>query len=234
MHCSLQAPLSTGFSRQEYRRGCHSLLQGNLPYPGLLLIRMGKAIQLSFLNENTLMFEGSWCVSASSLYSMCSSALNVLPSLKLSSCDVRSRHCIIMILPLPLPSSPSFSKTVTNDPSVLQMVLPEQLLSIKYRKVSVHESSSRSCIPSLHSESSFPRHLHGQALFPLHSNVSFLMSFSLAKLLKISSLLSPNLLPNLSSLITLSNLYYGLFIHIVIVCVCLCSVMSDFLRPHGP
>ena len=67
MHCSLQAPLSTGFSRQEYRRGCHSLLQGNLPYPGLLLIRMGKAIQLSFLNENTLMFEGSWCVSASSL-----------------------------------------------------------------------------------------------------------------------------------------------------------------------
>ena len=31
-----QAPLSTGFSRQEYTGvGCHSLLQGNLPNPGI-------------------------------------------------------------------------------------------------------------------------------------------------------------------------------------------------------
>ena len=30
-----QAPLSLGFSRQEYWRGCHALLQGELPDPGI-------------------------------------------------------------------------------------------------------------------------------------------------------------------------------------------------------
>ena len=30
-----QAPLSTGFSRQEHWRGCQFLLQGDLPEPGL-------------------------------------------------------------------------------------------------------------------------------------------------------------------------------------------------------
>ena len=30
-----QAPLSMGFSRQEYQRGCHAFLQGNLPNPGI-------------------------------------------------------------------------------------------------------------------------------------------------------------------------------------------------------
>ena len=30
-----QAPLSIGFSRQEYQSGCHALLQGNLPNPGI-------------------------------------------------------------------------------------------------------------------------------------------------------------------------------------------------------
>ena len=30
-----QAPPSMGFSRQEYWRGCHFLLQGNLPDPGI-------------------------------------------------------------------------------------------------------------------------------------------------------------------------------------------------------
>ena len=32
-----QAPLSVGFSRQEYWRGCHVLLQGDLPDPGIEL-----------------------------------------------------------------------------------------------------------------------------------------------------------------------------------------------------
>ena len=30
-----QAPLSMGFSRQEYWMGCHFLLQGDLPEPGI-------------------------------------------------------------------------------------------------------------------------------------------------------------------------------------------------------
>ena len=30
-----QAPLSMGFSRQEYWGGCYALLQGNLPNPGI-------------------------------------------------------------------------------------------------------------------------------------------------------------------------------------------------------
>ena len=30
-----QAPLSLGFSRQEYWSGCHALLQGDLPDPGI-------------------------------------------------------------------------------------------------------------------------------------------------------------------------------------------------------
>ena len=30
-----QAPLSMGFSRQEYWVGCHALLQGDLPDPGI-------------------------------------------------------------------------------------------------------------------------------------------------------------------------------------------------------
>ena len=34
---ALQAPLSMGFSRQEYWSGCHFLLQGNLPDPGIEL-----------------------------------------------------------------------------------------------------------------------------------------------------------------------------------------------------
>ena len=32
-----QAPLSMGFFRQEYWRGCHALLQGDLPNPGIEL-----------------------------------------------------------------------------------------------------------------------------------------------------------------------------------------------------
>ena len=32
-----QAPLSMGFPRQEYWRGCHFLLQGLLPYPEIEL-----------------------------------------------------------------------------------------------------------------------------------------------------------------------------------------------------
>ena len=30
-----QAPLSMGFPRQEYRVGCHFILQGDLPDPGM-------------------------------------------------------------------------------------------------------------------------------------------------------------------------------------------------------
>ena len=30
-----QAPMSMGFSRQEYQRGCHAFLQGNPPNPGI-------------------------------------------------------------------------------------------------------------------------------------------------------------------------------------------------------
>ena len=37
MDCSRQAPLSMGFSRQEYWRGCHFLLQGIFPTQGLNL-----------------------------------------------------------------------------------------------------------------------------------------------------------------------------------------------------
>ena len=121
------------------------------------------------------------------------------------------------------PPHPASQRQWQTTPVSYRWFFQNSLLSIKYRKVSVHESTSRSCIPSLHSESSFPRHLRGQALFPLHSNVSFFMSFSLARLLKIAALLSPNLLPHLFSLITLSNLYYGSCIHIFTVCV---SVLS--------
>ena len=32
---ALQAPLSMGFSRQEYWSDCHTLLQGGLPDPGI-------------------------------------------------------------------------------------------------------------------------------------------------------------------------------------------------------
>ena len=35
MDCSCQAPLSTGFSRQDTGVGCHGLLQGTLPNPGI-------------------------------------------------------------------------------------------------------------------------------------------------------------------------------------------------------
>ena len=35
MDCSPQAPLSMGFLRQEYWSGCHFLLQGDLPDPGI-------------------------------------------------------------------------------------------------------------------------------------------------------------------------------------------------------
>ena len=35
MDCSCQAPLSTGFSRQDTGVGCHGLLQGTLPSPGI-------------------------------------------------------------------------------------------------------------------------------------------------------------------------------------------------------
>ena len=109
-----------------------------------------------------------------------------------------------------------------------------RLLSIKHHKASVHESTSRPRIPSVRSESSFPRRLRGQGLFPLSSlpsNISFLMSFSLTNLLKIAAALSPNLPPNWFSLQTLSNLYYGLFIHIFIVCVCMLSHVPLLATP---
>ena len=161
--------------------------------------------QLFFLNESTLPFEGAntSLPPHSGHVILCYECPAVLETF-LMWCEIQTldhHHGS----PFPsAPPNPASQRQWQTTPGSYRRFFQNSLWFIKCHKASAHESTSRSCIPPLHPESSFPRHLRGQALFPLHSDVSFFMSFSLAWLLKLAALLSPNLPPDSFSL---SSLY---------------------------